>query len=267
MSRLHIVFGDSGAGSLKQALAGRNDTDRVVSLGDDLSWGPIGGSDASERIAYLDAHCPIPGGWSWLAEAHEEFRQQVSAPWDERLIWLGSASAAELAGYLFYLDRFRELPANVVRPDAHLPPHPQFGPAGSIGVLNASNLAEVLEHAPRRPISDDAELYGRWAELVAEGALLRVLDGVCLVSAPIDHFDHLILDAVGSEWKLGIRVIGDTLGAAFDVPVQINSDFLFMRLAKLAKSGALEADGEVLGWSEEMRRLPVSVRRAVGVEQ
>ncbi len=261
MSRLHIVFGDSGAGTLKQVLAGSRSTDRVVSLGDDLSWGPIGRDKLRERIAYFDAFCPIPDGWSWLAEAHEKFGEEVAAEWDERLVWLGSASAAELAGYLFYLDRFGELPAQVIRPDEHLPPHPRFGPAGSIGVLNASDVAAVLEKAPRRPVADDIALYGRWAELVADGALLRVLQDGGLRSAPLDHFDHLILSAVGPEWKLGIRVIGDAIGASFDERVQINSDFLFMRLSELAKHGVLEAEGDVLGWTEDMRRLPVNVRK------
>ena len=48
LSTLHIVFGESPAGTIKQALHGR-DGASVVSLGDDLSWGPIDG-DLDDRV-------------------------------------------------------------------------------------------------------------------------------------------------------------------------------------------------------------------------
>jgi hypothetical protein len=261
MGRLHIVFGDSAAGTLKQVLHGVRSADSVISLGDDLSWGPIGRDNLETRIGYFDQYCPIPDGWAWLAQAHEDFANAAGGPWDERLIWLGSGSARELAGYLFYLDRFAHFPAEVVRPDDYLLPHPRFGPAGSIGVLNASDLADVLKHAPRKPVSDDEQLRGRWDELLAEGAELRVLIDATLESAPVDRFDHLILDVLGPDWKVGVRAIGDALGAAFDMGVQINSDFLFSRLSRLVRCGTLEAEGDVLGWTEDMRRLPIKVRK------
>lgn len=260
MSTLHVVFGDSAAGTLKMALRPRRSGDSVVSLADDLSWGPISGG-LDRRIAYFDLECPIPDGWQWLREAHAEFSAAVSEWTGDVLIWLGSSSACEHAGYLAYLHQFHDRPADVVRPDEFLEPHAVYGPAGSIGVLNPEQMTDVLENAPRKPVANDFELSGRWRELEAEDSVLRIVADGRLVSAPVDHFDGFIIDAVGSEWKPATRVVGDALGGTFDARLWVPTDFLFSRVANLVKSGALEAQGDVLGWTDEPRRASALVRR------
>ncbi len=237
--------------------------DCVVSLGDDLSWGPIGGG-IDRRIAYFDRECPIPGGWQWLREAHAEFSAAVSGWTGDLLIWLGSGSACEQAGYLAYLHQFQDRPADVLRPDDYLEPHPVYGPAGAIGVLSPEQMTDVLEHARKRPVADDSGLIGRWRELEAEDALLRIVADGRLVSAPVDHFDRFIIAAAGSEWKPAARVVADALGGTFDARLWVPTDFLFSRVANLAKSGALEAQGDVLGWTDEPRRASALVRRPTG---
>ncbi len=235
--------------------------DSVVSLGDDLSWGPIGGG-LDRRISYFDLECPIPDGWQWLREAHAGFSTAVSEWTGEVLIWLGASSACEHAGYLAYLHQFHDRLADVVRPDDYLEPHAVYGPAGAIGVLNPEQLTDVLDNAPRTPVADDSELFGRWSELEAEDSLLRIVVDGRLVSAPVDHFDHSIIDAVGSDWKPAARVVGDALGGTFDARLWVPTDFLFSRVANLVKVGALEAQGDVLGWTDGPRRASALVRRA-----
>jgi hypothetical protein len=167
LSTLHIVFGDSPAGTIKQALHGR-DSASVVSLGDDLSWGPING-DLRARVHYLDVEAPMPFSWSWLCEAHEEFWQRVGEPTYERLIWVSLANPSEHAGYLAYLQRCAAIPAAVIRPDRHIPPRPVHGAVLSTGSLSVEEITNVLEHAPRSHVGDDKHLYPRWNELQREG--------------------------------------------------------------------------------------------------
>ncbi len=233
--------------------------DSVVSFADDLSWGPIGG-DPSRRVAFFEAECPIPGGWDWLPGAHAEFWTTVAGWSGERLIWVGSSSACERSGYLAYLDRHGDRPAKVLRPDDYLPPHPVYGAAGGIGVLNPEQMADSLDQAPRRPVADDSALFGRWAELEREDSLLRIVDDGDLISAPVDHFDRFITDAAGEDWKAPARIVGNALAATFDARLWVNTDFLFSRVAQLVKSGVLEAQGNVLGWTEDGRREPALVR-------
>lgn len=260
LGTLHIVFGDSAAGTIKQALHGC-DSASIVSLGDDLSWGPIDG-DLDARVRYLDAEAPMPFSWSWLCEAHEEFWQQMAEPSDERLIWVSLSNPSEQAGYLAYLQRFAATPAAVIRPDRHIPPHPAHGAPLSSGSLSVEEIANVLEHASRSNVADDKHLSRRWNELQREAALLRIVEDGALVSAPVDHYDPVLLNHAPSEWTDVARVVGSALGAAFDQQSYVNSDFLFSRVPHLVASGAFECEGELLGWTEECRRAPAKVRRA-----
>ena len=65
----------------------------------------------------------------WLAVVHYFpdcfYAKEAEHFGDERLIWLSSNSADEMAGYLAYLGRV-DRPAAVLRPDRYLPPHPTF---------------------------------------------------------------------------------------------------------------------------------------------
>jgi len=258
LKTLHIVFGLSAAGTLKMALSGSGDG--AVGFGDDLSWGPIGSMD--ERVAWLDAECPMPGGWDWLPETHDNFWREVAQPADNRLIWLSSSSPDEVAGYLAYLERFSDLPASVIRPNEHIPPHPTLGPLLGTGSANAAELAEVLKNAERRPHRDDKNLFNRWADLRDEKALLRIMDGDRLVSAPVETYDSHLTRFVSDEWQKAVRVVGNALGALMDEHVRVNPDFLFSRMGALVRAGQIEAEGDMFGWDEDGRRVPAMVRMA-----
>ena len=214
-----------------------------------------------ERVAWLDAQCPIPGGWDWLPEEHDSFWEDAGQPADRRLIWLSSNSPAEMAGYLAYLESHSDLPADVVRPNQHIPPHPTYGPPLGTGSANVEQLADVLQNGERRPVAENGAWFDRWADLRSENALLRIMDGGELVSAPVETYDRLLVSAARPDWQKGVLVVGKALGASFDEQVRVSSDFLFSRLADLVRSGQLEAQGDVQGWEEDMRRAPALVRK------
>jgi len=214
-----------------------------------------------ERVAYFDKECPIYGGWDWLPGSHEDFWGTLVEETVERLIWLVPNSSSELAAYLAYLDRFPDVPADVMRPNDYLKPHPIHGPHLGLGSMNAEEMARVLKEAPRRSIAADHALIGRWQELVEENAMLRVVERGALTSAPIDHFDQFILAATPPDWTKAVRVVGNALGATIDEQIHVSSDLLFSRLAALVRSGAIEAQGDVLRWTEEQKREPALVRR------
>jgi hypothetical protein len=244
-------------------LQARGSVDQVVSFGDDLSWGPIGDERLDARSAYLAKENPFPDDyWGGLRETHDDFFREVSQPAEQRIIWLGFHCPAEIAAYLAYLDKFSHLPAEVIRPDEYLPEHPRYGQVGAIGVLNADQVADALDHAPRQPVSNDSHLFGRWAELVAENAMLRIVRDGSLISAAIEAHDHFIIGAARTDWMRHVRVIGHALGATFDAGVWVNTEFLFSRLFHLVDAGVLEADGDVRAWTDEPRRSDAKVRLA-----
>jgi hypothetical protein len=212
-------------------------------------------------VAWLDAECPIPGSWDWLPEEHELFWKDAGQPAEHRLVWLSSNSAHEVAGYLAYLSRHSELPAEVVRPNQYIPLHPTYGPLLGTGSANVEQLANVLRHAKRNSVGDDRAWFGRWVELESENAHLRIMDGAELVSAPVETYDRLLLGAAKTDWQKGVLLVGNALAATFDEQVRVSSDFLFSRLGALVRLGQLEAQGDVQGWEENMRRTPALVRK------
>ena len=153
----------------------------------------------------------------------------------------------------------------MIRPDRHIPPHPMHGAALSTGSLSVEEITSVLEHAPRSHVGDDKHLSPRWNELQQEAALLRIVQDGTLVSAPVDHYDPVLLNHAPSEWTDVARVVGSALGAAFDQQSYVNSDFLFSRVPHLVASGAFECEDDLLGWTEDWRRAPAKVRRAKSV--
>lgn len=247
---------------MKQVLSGRKTTDRTIGIHENWSWGPIGDHRVVERIAFMRREDPTPWDdyWDSLPEKNADFWGQIEAWPNDILVWLGSSSALELAGYLAFLDRLRDRRAFVLRPDGHLPPHPRFGPPGTTGTLDAAAMAECLDHAPRQAVVEDLALFERWAELVEENAVLRVLGNGSLVSASIDYHDHFILGAARNEWMNHVRVIGHAMGATFDARTWVSDAFLFSRLAHLVDEGVLEADGDVRAYTEDFRRSEARVR-------
>jgi hypothetical protein len=148
-----------------------------------------------------------------------------------------------------------------VRPDDFVAPHPVHGPPGAIAILTDAQLADVFDKAPRAAIGEDSALFGCWAELMRENAPHRVIEGAAVVSAPADHYDHLLMNAATGDWTRQVRLVGNALGLAFDQGLMVDSDVLFSRLAELARSGRLEAQGDVLGWAEDGKRAMAMVRR------
>jgi len=91
--------------------------------------------------------------------------------------------------------------------------------------------------------------------------MLRVMKDGQLISAPVETYDRLLLGAASDDWQKGVLVVSHGLAASFDEQVRVSSDFLFSRLSALVRSGQLEAQGDVNGWDEGMRRAPAMVRK------
>ena len=96
---LHVVPGDSAAGTLLQAVRATGRGDPIASFIDDLSCGPIDSDEPSARLA-------------WWASVQHERQDHITGFWDriasatERLvIWFGRHSALEHAFFLALADR------------------------------------------------------------------------------------------------------------------------------------------------------------------
>ncbi|MBS0220492.1 MAG: DUF1835 domain-containing protein [Proteobacteria bacterium] len=196
MATLHVAPGDSAGGALQSAIGDSGRTDEVLRNWDDLSCGPVDPDDPPTREVW----------WARVYETEDvdgdltAFRDRIATS-DERLVvWFGRHSASELAFFLAFAHRIGDRPFDIVdvtdlqwiatrRDGSTATIHP-----GKLSILQPERLAPLIETA--RPITnrEREEACSLWRRLRAENAPFRVVTPRGMESAPIDHFDHLLLE-------------------------------------------------------------------------
>jgi hypothetical protein len=165
-------------------------------------------------------------------------------------VWFGRHSASELAFFLNWADRLGSRPYDIVdvtgvefpsaRPGPTTPPNWR---AKSAFILNADQQRSLL--GGERPISagEVSEAQQHWNILKSENAPFRIVTDNGLASAPIDHFDPLLLEQAGTDWRTVALVVGMTMGQNSEPYYQVSDTMLLRRLVALVEAGRLEADG------------------------
>jgi len=246
-----VLFGQSAAGTLRQVLQSRGASDEVAGFGDDLSFGPLGSID--ERIAWFDRECPDLESWDWLRESHDRFWAAIEQ-WEGPLrVWLAPASAAENCGYHAFRARAKDRPAAMTVSRLRVTFGDGSGGALGLGSHNADEIAELLDGATIEPCEDPRAVGERWRALSKENTGLRIVNGDLLISAPEDHFDHLLLAAGSNEWRKAMRVVADAMVAGWDLDHQVSDTFLALRLRTLVEAGVIESDGPIHGEDDSWR--------------
>jgi len=178
------------------------------------------------------------------------FWDRVESAEERLVVWFGRHSASELAFFLAWAERLGDRLYDIVdvtglefptaRPRPGVPP---TWPAKSVSILNANNLRSLL--GSERPITaqEVAEARRRWSELKSENAPFRIVTETGLASALIDHFDPLLLEQAGADWRKAAYVVGMTLGQNSEPYSQVGDLMLLTRLVALVEAGRLEADG------------------------
>lgn len=237
---IHIVFGSSGAGMLRQLLVSRGIRQRVVDLHDRLHWGPISSGHFQSRGAWLDQHSPCElGSHGWLNEATAKFCQRVEAD-DDRLIWVAPRCASELSGLCWFLAQFGGAGARMVIADYPLRGWNEAPPR--LGMLDEKAMGELFDGTPS---AWDEQRFpeDRWFGLMAEDALLRIVDAGKLRSAPENFFDDFIWQQVPDRPTNVRRVVGNTMAASFDLENSLHDDFVIWRLRELFRQGKIRSEG------------------------
>ena len=228
MTTLHIAPGDSAGGSLFQAIRGVGRTEEVLRFRDDLSCGPIDSDDHSARMAWWARFYEMPE----VENDIETFWNRVATTGDRLIVWFSRRSASELAFFLALADRLGNRPYDIV------------DIAGTVSIMPADRLATLL--GSERPITahEREEAHRQWRQLRRENAPFRVVSPAGLVSAPIDHFDSLLIEQATPEWRKIARVVGDTMGYTSEPYYQVGDLMLLTRVVALVEAGKLLADGD-----------------------
>ncbi len=247
MGTLHIAPGDSAAGSLRQALRDAGSGDEVLAFLDDLSCGPVDSDDPRLRA-------------SWWAPFHEGVAAEagVRAFWadvasaDGRLVvWFGRHYARELAFFHAWTDRLGERSYDIIdvtgmtypysRPDGS----PALSrPAQGVSIISPPGLRLLL--GTERPIAPgERDEYRRhWRLLKEENAPFRIATETGLASAPVDHFDAMLLQRATNAWQKIARIVGQVMIHDVEPYMQVGDIMLLARVVALVDTGRLIADGD-----------------------
>lgn len=198
---------------------------------DDLSLGPINPYDPEIRGEWLDKEL---GELDWREFVNTDSDLPIkSLSHSGRLIaWYAPNCASSYAGFLWWLSRINSAPCAVLSvPDLHFQ-----GTEAMVKLIGQeADLTPVERNQQRK----------EWQALKNENALLRVLQDGQLVSASLDFFDHLIIQFLTDEWQEAIRVVGNSCSTiGIETGHFINDLFICSRLRALARSGAIEWNGD-----------------------
>jgi hypothetical protein len=262
-STLHIVFGGSAGGTLREALRSVGRKDRVIALEDDLSIGPINPSEPKLRAAWMKRELGYKLDKRSVARV-EAFWTAALAPAGRLIAWISRRSAQDYAGFLEWLWRLDDRACDVVDlTEVRLPDRCATGPTAylslviSLGMLNPDQIVAMGLLDRARPLRADARARYRamWRHLREESAPLRVLSKEGLNSAPITFYDDELLSYAVPTWRKVARIIGEAL-ANQDEIFRCGDVLLAARLRALANAGRLEARGNPLKMRFSEVRLP-----------
>ena len=242
MSRLHLVYGEAGAGTLRLALSMEGSEDCVVAFPAILNYAPLFPSFDDAEIEEYASRCGeiFHSSEEYINKLYGDILSFVKhdfSAYDEVVVWRGTS-----AGDRVFYDMVCSLvsaPLSEVdlSPLRDMLPNPNVG-ALSMSLCSVDNLIALQERV--QPIDAEQKLLAakRWAEWSKSVAALRVLDeSGKIVEAEEEVYDESLLTLCRGEWIKAPIVVGRLL---CDVDFGIGDSFLHHRLISLARRGMLQ---------------------------
>jgi hypothetical protein len=261
---LHIVFNSSAAAGLRDALRQAGRDERVVSLSDNLSFGPINPPDPESRRKWVEKELGYTG-WEEITGEAASFWSEALSAGTRKVAWLSRRSTQEYAGFLEWLWRLDEEPIEVVDLTDVMVVGSSNGPieprlAISLGILPPNQILEngLLNRTEKLTSLLRAQYRELWERLRVENAPLRVLSEGGFVSAPLSFFDPLLLSCATPEWQKAAKVVGEALSDFWSTSVLQTGDLVLCARARaLADAGQLESRGDLFNIQKSELRLPI----------
>ncbi|MCL6457683.1 MAG: DUF1835 domain-containing protein [Gorillibacterium sp.] len=277
-SRIHVTFGESAAGSLRQALKGHLGDDRIICLSDDLMVGPLHGADdpagLTKRLEWWrvllnghEGHPELKKSANGSQEAMNEWKKSLNTTmeylledalawlqWSPRLqevplvIW-ASDSPSEQTGLRRLLAALPQH-SNILHVNATImmPRSDQKAVYLDTGEIMPDKLATLLTEAKRLLPEVHAAYVAEWQQLLASGGTLRIWSNGQLQQVDEDYFDETIMQAIrqltaqSGEMIRCARVVGEVIGHA---GMRTSDTYIEFRIRQLILQGKLIYSGEL----------------------
>lgn len=258
---VHVAWGVSRANTIREALWSQGDEARVIALSGSLHFGPIDPPDPDVRHAWLRA-VMRPDPYADQREAEEPWMEATS-PRVHPVYWVCMSDAAENASFLEFAFRMNGRPFDIVDATAlDFVTRDGIRKPWSLGIMRCEDIVASGLRDKRRVFTQaecDAAAAA-WTALRSEDAPLRIVRDGRLVSAPLTHYDAVLISQATPDWEVAAKVIGRTmqhLTDEVDPPGQMVSDIvLFGRLQSLGDAGGLEIKGSGPGMRDYEVRKP-----------
>ncbi|MFB5684825.1 DUF1835 domain-containing protein [Paenibacillus terreus] len=268
-THVHIVCGDSFAGSMKMALKGLgwSETHKLIILRENYAIGPLYALDTPEgreaRSEWFRDN--ITDAYEEYTEFEEEYdellRKLEQIPGQAKIVIWTSSNAYEQAGmrHALYLLRGKRNAVAVYdacaiceklfnRPDA-------FIIYRYSGEIPSDKLQEALMRLDENHKLGDEEmtcLIQDWQAICEQAGVLRIWQDDAVVEVPADYYDRYLLEkldklkppAGDNGFLKSARIIGEAIGYCDQY---VDDSYFEYRLRELIYAGVLEIKGVPAG--------------------
>jgi len=268
LNKIHIVFGDSAAGSLKHALHLMKKTkeERVFVVRDIFSIGPL--NDPQARIEWMQEHIIREEEKSYDPLQSDQFKGiQDDVP---VCIWV-SESAHEQTGLRFVINELNNTqnPIEIVNVSTQLKQlEPLFVPR-TTGEVVPEKLINMTSSGESVSKSDQARYIKEWQKLSKTMNDLRYLEDGMIISTEANYYDNFIIECARylhkelqdrteeepEEFMKAARLVGEAFG---NIENHIGDAFIEYRLRELIANGMFEVKGD----TSAMRLYSVKLKAA-----
>ena len=242
MNRLHLVYGEAGAGILRLALSKECAKDCVVAFAAILNYAPLFSSFDDAEIEEYVARCGeiFHSSEVYINKLYGDILSFVKhdfSAYDEVVVWRGTSAGDILFYYMVCSLAGTPLSEVDLTPLRQMLPNKNIG-ALSMSICSKENIDYLLTLARPMGVAQKNEAAKQWAEWSKSEATLRVLNEVGeIVEAEEEIYDDAILSLCRGEWVKAPIVVGRLL---CDVDFGVGDSFLHHRLISLARRGRLQ---------------------------
>ena len=235
----HIIFGPSAAGSLRYIIKKHHLNQDVISIDDDLSYGPL--HSIEERITFGTKLI------SSIAPDDEEFASYfksavTSWPTPEEfadckvILWHCENAPEQLMLQMVVnqLQGFEELYEVALDNKISL--------ARGTGEYTPEKLGSLLKTEIKISAERMHELITNWNHTVQQKGTLRIWKNEAVITVDESHYDALLLHNCKKKFVNAARIVGEALGTTDQL---LSDTWLTYRILKLVKMNKIQAKGNL----------------------
>lgn len=245
----HIIFGPSAAGSLRYIINEKGLNQDVLSIDDDLSYGPL--HSLEERIKFgaelINSIAPDDEEFtSYFESAVSSWPTPENFTGCKVILWHCENAPEQLMLQMVanQLQDFDELYEVALDNKISL--------ARGTGEYTPEKLGSFIGTEAKISPERKRELVTSWKHSVQQKGTLRIWENESVVTVDEVYYDNLLLQNCTEEFLNAARIVGEALGTT----AQLLSDtWLNYRLLELVKMHTIQAKGNL----KQLRSFEVSL--------